>query len=184
MPTDKWSYQNKQVGNAYSQSLGRSSADTTNLKRRFTDWPTHAQSFQKTDRTLEYRTPSWIDDIIVVTRGDRQEHEKKLFDVLNKLVRAGYRARKRKSEYFMKRTKWRRHELDENGRKPNEEKREAILKLKSPNNTKEWKSFLCAIQFLANSLPKFSEKTDRPRKLLKKMNHGNGKRNEKKRFYK
>ena len=43
------------------------------------DIPTIFQ--EKMDRTLEYSTPAWLDDIIVVTRGDRKEHEKKLFDV-------------------------------------------------------------------------------------------------------
>ena len=32
---------------------------------------------EKIDRTLEYSTPAWLDDIIVVTRGSRQEHAKK-----------------------------------------------------------------------------------------------------------
>ena len=48
----------------------------------------------------------------------------------------------------------------------------AILNLKPQNNTKELKSLLGAIQFLARFLPKFSEKTNRLRKLLKEMNHG------------
>ena len=69
---------------------------------------------------------------------------------------------------FLKRTKWLGHEIYENGTKPNEEKVEAIQKLKSPNNTKETKSFLGAIQDLAEFLPKLSEKTERLRKLLKK----------------
>ena len=123
---------------------------------------------EKIDRTLEYSTPAWLDDIIVVTRGSRQEHEKKLFNVLSKLEKAGNRASKRKSEVSLKQTKWLGHEIDESGIKPNEEKVEAIQKLKSPNNTKELKSFLAAIQYLAKFLPKLSEKTDRLRKLLKK----------------
>ena len=130
------------------------------------DIPTIFQ--EKVDRTLEYCTPAWLDDIIVVTRGSRQDHEKKLFDVLNKLEKAGYRASKKKSEFFMNRMKWLRHEIDENGIKPNEEKVEAILKLKPPENTKELKSFLGAIQYMAKFLPKLSEQTDRLRKLLKK----------------
>ena len=36
----------------------------------------------------------------------------------------------------MKETKWLGHEINENGIKPNEEKVEAILKLKPPENTK------------------------------------------------
>ena len=81
------------------------------------DIPTIFQ--EKIDRTLEYCTPAWFDDIIIVPRGSKQDHEKKLFDVLYKLEKAGYRASKRKSEFFMNQTKWLGHEIDENGIKPN-----------------------------------------------------------------
>ena len=130
------------------------------------DIPTIFQ--EKIDRTLEYCTPAWLDDIIVVTRGDRKEHEKKLFDVLKKLEDAGYRASERKSEFFLKSTKWLGHEIDETGIKPNKEKVKAILQLKHPENQKQLKSFLGAKQYLAKFLPRLSEKTDRLRKLLKK----------------
>ena len=99
------------------------------------DIPTILQ--EKYDRTLEYCTLIWLEDIIVVTRVQRQEHEKKLFDILNKLENAGYRASKRKSEFFMKRTNWLGHKIHENRIKPNEEKVEAILKLNSPIFTLE-----------------------------------------------
>ena len=64
--------------------------------------------------------------------------------------------------------KWLEHEIDENGIKPNKEKVKAILELKHPENPKQLKSFLGAIQYLAKFLPKLSERTDRLRKLLKK----------------
>ena len=134
---------------------------------------------EKIDCTLGYCTPAWIDDIIVVTRGNKQDHEKKLFDILNKLEKAGYRASKKKFEFFMNRTKLLGHEIDENGIKPNEEKVEAKLKLKSSENTKELKSFHGAIQYMAKYLPKFSEWTNKLRKLLKKkrtMEMGTGTR--------
>ena len=123
---------------------------------------------EKIDRTLEYCTLAWLDDMFVVTQGSRQDLEKKLFDVLTKLEKAGYRASKKESEFFMNRIKWLGHQIDESGIKPNEEKVEAILKLKSPENTKELKSFLGAIQYMAKFLPKLSEQIDRLRKLLKK----------------
>ena len=44
---------------------------------------------EKIDRNLEYSTPAWLDDKIVVNRGDRKEHGRKLFDVLKKLEDAG-----------------------------------------------------------------------------------------------
>ena len=56
------------------------------------DIPTIFQ--EKSDWTLEYCTPTWLDDIIIVTRGSKQDHEKKRFDVLDKLEKAGYRATK------------------------------------------------------------------------------------------
>ena len=67
----------------------------------------------------------------------------------------------------MNETKWLGHKINENGMKPNQEKVEAILKLKAPENTKDLKSFLGAIQYLEKFLPKLSERTDRFRKLLK-----------------
>ena len=103
----------------------------------------------------------------MVTRGDREDHEKKLFDVLKKLEDAGYRASERKSEFFKNKMKWLGHEIDENGIKPNK-KVKAILELKHPENPKQLKSFLGAIQNLAKFLPKLSDRTDRLRKLLKK----------------
>ena len=54
------------------------------------------------------------------------------------------------------------------GIKPNKEKVKAILELKHPENQKQLKSFLCAIQYLAKFLPRLSERTERLRKLLKK----------------
>ena len=130
------------------------------------DIPTIFQ--EKIDRTLEYSTPAWLDHIIVVTRGDRTEHEKKLFDVLRKLQDAGYRASERKSEFFLNKTKWLGHEIDETGIKPNTEKVRAILDLKPPENQKQLKSFLGAIQYLAKFIPRLSERTERLRRLLKK----------------
>ena len=93
------------------------------LKNRFYVLADILTIFQeKIDRTLDYCTPAWLEDLIVVTRGSKQDHEKKLFDILNKLEKAGYRASKKKSELFMNETNWLGHEINENGKKPNEEK--------------------------------------------------------------
>ena len=76
------------------------------------------------------------------------------------------------------------HEIDENGIKSNEEKVEAILRLKPPENTKELKSFLGAIQYMAKFLPKLSERTDKLRKLLKKNEPWNWEEEQQKNFEK
>ena len=82
----------------------------------------------------EYSTPAWPDDIIVVSRGDRKEHENKLFDALKKSEDAGYRASERKSEFFLNKTKWLGHVTDETGIEPKKEKVKAILDLKHPEH--------------------------------------------------
>ena len=138
------------------------------FKQGFTVLPIYPRYFKRKNRTLGYSKPAWLDDIIVVTQGGKQEHEEKLFDILKKLEKARYRASKRKSEIFMNQTKRLGHEIKENGKKPDEEKVEAILKLNPPKNTKKLVSFLKAIQYIAMFLPKFSERNDRLRKLLKK----------------
>ena len=82
------------------------------------------------DRILKFCNPPWLEDIKIVTRGNKQEHKKILFDVLIKLEKVGYKASKKKSEFFMCKTKQLGHEIDEHGIKPNEEKVEATLKFK------------------------------------------------------
>ena len=89
--------------------------------------------------------------------GDRKDHEKKLFDVLRKLEMAGYRASEKKSEFFQNQMKWLGNKIDEDGIKPNKEKVKAILDLKHPENPKQLKSFLGAIQCLVILLPRLSE---------------------------
>ena len=60
------------------------------------------------------------------------------------------------------------HTIAQDGRRPNKEKTEAINKLNPPTNTKTLKSFLGAIQYVANFIPNLSEKTDNMRQLFKK----------------
>ena len=105
-------------------------------------------SFQeKIDRTLGHQTSVWLDDIIVVTRGTKEEHTRKLYSVLTKLENEGYRARKKKIIIQPKKTIWLRHTISQDGIRPNKEKTDAIIKLEPPTNSETLKSFLGAIQF-------------------------------------
>ena len=58
------------------------------------DIPTIFQ--EKIDRTLGHLTPVWLDDIIIVTRGTKEEHARKLYSVLTKLENEAYKASKKK----------------------------------------------------------------------------------------
>ena len=54
------------------------------------DIPTIFQ--EENDRILVHQTPVWLNDIIIVTRGTKEEHTRKLYSVLSKLENEGYRA--------------------------------------------------------------------------------------------
>ena len=102
------------------------------------------------DRVLEFKSPVWLDDIICVTNGTIEEHERDLREVLTKLQEAGYRASERKTELFKKELTWLGYLINQNGVKPIQDKTDAITKLKAPTNTKELKSFLAQYNICQN----------------------------------
>ena len=113
------------------------------------DIPTVFQ--EQIDNVREFKTPIWLDDIIWVTNGTTDEHERELRDILSKIQEAGYRASEKKTELFKKGLTWLRYHINQNGVKPIKDKTEAKTKFKAPTNTKELKSFLGSIQHLSKS---------------------------------
>ena len=111
------------------------------------DTPTIFQ--ERIDQTLENNHPAWLDDIIIVTKGPKEQHKKELTEVLTPLENAGYRLSENKSEFFKSEVEWIGHKIDQNGIRPLQDKLMAIKNLKQPNNEKELKSFLGAIQYLS-----------------------------------
>ena len=63
---------------------------------------------------------------------------------------------------------WIGHKIDQNGIRPLQDKLMAIKNLEQPNNEKELKSFLGAIQYLSKYIDNLSAQTDSLRQLLKK----------------
>ena len=80
------------------------------------DIPTIFQ--EKIDQSLENKHPAWLDDIIVVTKGSKEQHKKELVDVLTRLENAGYRLSESKSEFFKTEIEWIGHKIDQNGIRP------------------------------------------------------------------
>ena len=132
------------------------------------DIPTIFQ--EKIDQSLETKHPAWLDDIIIVTKGSKEQHKKELIEVLIRLENAGYRLSGNKSEFFKTEIEWIGHKIDQNGIRPLQDKLMAIKNLKQPNNEKELKSFLGAIQYLSKYIDNLSAQTDSLRQLLKKDN--------------
>ena len=108
------------------------------------------------DRTLNYQTPVWLDDIIIVTKGDKKPGNI-FFTKLKELQEDGYRASEKKSKFFLEETTLLELKITEHGIKPNKEKMKMILQLKPPASSKALKLFLSAIQFVAKISPKLSK---------------------------
>ena len=51
-------------------------------------------------QTLEKERPAWLNDIIVVTQGSKEEHKKETIHVLTITENDGYRLSETKSEFF------------------------------------------------------------------------------------
>ena len=70
------------------------------LKRFYglADIPTIFQ--EKIDQTPENKHTAWLDDIIVVTKGSKEQHKKELIDFFTRLEKAGYKLSENKSEFF------------------------------------------------------------------------------------
>ena len=60
------------------------------------DIPTFFQ--ERIDRTLEFKHPAWLDDIIIVTKGTIEKHESEVKETMKKLDEAGYRLHPKKCE--------------------------------------------------------------------------------------
>ena len=129
------------------------------------DIPTVFQEY--IDEVLEFKTPVWLNDIICVTNGSVDDHERELREVLSKLEKTGYRASE-KTEMFKKELTWLGYHINQEGVKPIKDKTEAIIKLAAPKNLKELKSFLGSIQRLSKFLDNLSMERVRMRKLLMK----------------
>ena len=129
------------------------------------DIPTIFQ--QKIDQTLENKHPAWLDDITVVTKGSKEQHQKQLIDVLSRLEKSGYRLSEKESDFFKTEIEWIGHKIDQNCIRELQDKLMAIKKLKQPKDEKELKSFLGAIQYLSKHINNLSAQTDGLRQLLK-----------------
>ena len=132
------------------------------------DIPTIFQ--ERIDTTLEHKHPAWLDDIIIVTKGNLEKHEMEVRETMTKLEKAGYRLNPNKCEFFKKEIEWVGHKIDQQGIRPLQDKLDAIKKINIPKNEKELKSFLGAIQYLSKYIENLSTNTDILRRLLKKQN--------------
>ena len=102
------------------------------------DIPTIFQ--ERIDTTLEHKNPTWLHDILIITKGNKEKHEAEMSETMTKLEKAGYRLNRKKWEFFKKESQWVGHKTDQPGIRPLQDKLDAITKINIPKNGKELKS--------------------------------------------
>ena len=99
---------------------------------------------------LEY-VRTYIDDLLVITKGDFQDHLEKLDAVLTKLRRAGLKVNAKKSFFAQHELKYLGYWVTREHIKPLPEKVAAIGRIAVPKTKKELRSFIGMVNFYRDS---------------------------------
>ena len=83
----------------------------------------------------------YLDDVLVFG-GDREEHDSRLFKVLNTLDQNGVKLNKDKCVFGSKKIEFLGHQLSEDGLMPSSEKLNALAEFPKPSNHRELRGFL------------------------------------------
>jgi transposase InsO family protein len=90
---------------------------------------------------------AYIDDILVLTKGDFDDHLEKLDATFHKLQTAGLKVNAPKSFFFREEIEYLGYIITRNGIKPQTKKIEAIQRIASPKNKKELRSFIGVVNY-------------------------------------
>ena len=107
------------------------------------------------------------DDLIVYGR-NVNEHDERLFKVLEILREHGLTVNGKKCQFRMSKLTFFGHDLSPKGVSPSEEKVDAIREASAPKNVSEVRSFLGLVQYSAKFLPDLAEVSEPLRKLTRK----------------
>ena len=97
------------------------------------------------------------DDILIVTKGTKQQHMDKLEEVLKILDEAGIRLKFKKCRIPQTKTEWLGYKLSEKGVKLIDEKIQAISDRLRPKPLKELQSLMGALNQMNRFIPNFPE---------------------------
>jgi hypothetical protein len=106
--------------------------------------------------SLEY-VRAYIDDLLVITRGTREDPLEKLREVLRRLRDAGLKVNAAKSFFCTHEIEYLGYILARGWIKPQQKKVQAILVINPPNNFKEFRKFRGMVQYYRDMWAKRSE---------------------------
>ena len=106
--------------------------------------------------TLEF-VRTYLDDLLIITKGSLEDHLEKLSMVLTRLQDAGLKINAEKSNFCTLETEYLGYVLTRDGIKPQVNKVQSILALTPPRNVKELRSFLGMVQYYRDLWARRSE---------------------------
>ena len=113
-------------------------------------------------------TFTFLDDILIVTKGTHEAHLQKVEEVIRVLDKAGVRLKIEKCKLAQKETKWLGYKVSAAGIRPIEENIQAITDRLRPKNLKDLRSFMGAIIQMNRSLPSLAHLCAPLRPLIRK----------------
>lgn len=108
-----------------------------------------------------------IADDIIVFGNNMDEHDKRLKKVLLKLQECGLTLNASKCEFRLPELQFMGHVLSKQGIRPTQERVEAILETRKPQNVKEVRSLLGLVNFCARFIPDLATVAEPLRKLIR-----------------
>ena len=126
--------------------------------------------FQRLMETVLQGIPNvivYLDDILI-TGATEDEHLKTLSLVLERLERAGFRARKAKCSFMQSSVTYLGHRIDQQGLHPLKEKVQAVQDAPSPSNVTELRAYLGLLTYYSKFLPNMATVLAPLYKLLRK----------------
>ena len=153
--------------------VGRKATGTYRFLTMFyglADMPAEIQ--KAVDRTINHskNTFCFLDDFLIVSKGNKIEHGNLVEAVLRKLDVEILASKTSKCEFFKQEVNWSGHHLSEAGVSPKFTKTEAIINVNPPKLLKQLRSFLGSINHLAKFIPNAASLTEKLRPLLKEEN--------------
>lgn len=110
---------------------------------------------------------AYLDDILLKSENNEQ-HKKHIKAVFQKINEYGFKLSSNKCEFFMKQIKYLEQIIDENGRRPEPERAEAIKNMPPPNNITNLQAFLGLANYYSIYIPKMYDLRALLNDLLKK----------------
>ena len=149
--------------------IGGNAAGTYQFQTGFYGFIDTPAEFQKAiDLTLnsEKDTFAFLDDILIISQGTKDQHLEKLTRVLNKLDAKKMAISVDKCKFACKKVEWLGFVITEYGTTPMQKKTVAYINLKHPKTFEQLKSFMGSIHHLIRFIPNLAQLCTPLRPLL------------------